>query len=92
MYNMIPYKSKVIHVEDGMINVFPIRNNRNVYPSKQNICGDDSSTVLINDEHLGDTIIATNSGISRKIIMESRQLVVSYLHIGLHTGDAKYRI
>ena len=44
--------------------------------------------VLSHDGHLGDTIIAGNTYIRRNIIMESRDLVLSYIHIDLHTGDA----
>ena len=49
-------------------------------------CGDESIMVLLYNEHLGDTIIAVNTDISRNIMMESIYLVLSYLHIGLHTG------
>ena len=48
--------------------------------------------VLLYDEHLGDTIISGNTDVSRNIIMESRDLVLYYIHIGLHNGYAKYRI
>ena len=30
--------------------------------------------------------------LSGNIIFKSRDLVLSYIHIGLHTGDAKYSI
>ena len=46
--------------------------------------------VLICDDHLGDTIITGNTYLTGNIILESRDFVISYLHIGLHTGDAKY--
>ena len=55
----------------------------------KNNCGDDSSLVLLDDEHLGDTIINGNRDPRGNNIMESRDLVLSYVHIGLHTGDAK---
>ena len=32
---MIPYKSKLIPVEDGILNVSPTRNKRNSYPMKE---------------------------------------------------------
>ena len=48
--------------------------------------------VLLDDEHLGDTIISGNTDIRGNRILESIDLVLYYLHIGLHTGDAKYRI
>ena len=48
--------------------------------------------VLLYDEHLGDTIISRNTDISGNIIVEIRDLVLPSIHMGLHTGDAKYRI
>ena len=64
------------------------------YENKKQLknCGDDSGMVLLYDENLGDTIIDGDKDISINIIMESRDLVLSYLHIRLHTGDANYRI
>ena len=47
--------------------------------------------VILYDEHLGDTIIAGNSDLRGNIMMEIRDLVLSFLHIGLHTGYEKYR-
>ena len=82
----------MVHVEDGILNVSPIIKNRNVYPRKENNCGDDYSMVLLYANHLGDTIIAGNTDLSGNIIMESRDLVLSYINIGLHTGYAKDRI
>ena len=55
-------------------------------------CDDESSMVLLYDENLGETIIYGNTYLSGNIILESRDLVLSYLHISLHTGDEKYRI
>ena len=55
-------------------------------------CVGDSSMVILYYGHLGDTIIAGNKYLRGKIILESRDLVPYYLHIGIHTGDAKYRI
>ena len=48
--------------------------------------------VLLYGRHLGDNIIHGNTDLSVNIILESRDLVLSYLHIGLQTSDAKYRI
>ena len=48
--------------------------------------------VLIYYKHLGDTIIAGNKDLNRNIILESRDLVLYCIHIGLHMDDAKYRI
>ena len=92
MYNMIPYKPKVMHVEDDIINVSPTINNINSYPRKENNYDDESSMVLLYDKHLGDTIIAGNTDLSGNIIMEIRGLVLSSLHAGIHTGDSKYMI
>ena len=59
----------------------------------QNNCGDESSMVLLYDGHLGDTmgdtIISGNTDLGGNIIPEIRDLVLSYLHIGLHNGEAK---
>ena len=48
--------------------------------------------VLLYDNNLGNTIIAGNKYLGGNIILESRDLVLSYLHIGIHTGYEKYRI
>ena len=48
--------------------------------------------VLLDDEHLGDTIIAGNIYLIGNIIMEIRDSFLYSLNIGLHTGDEKYRI
>ena len=42
--------------------------------------------VLIYDEHMGETIIAGNIDLSGNGIMKIRSLVLSSLHIGIHTG------
>ena len=55
-------------------------------------CGYEYIMVLLDDEHWGDTIIAGNTYLSRNIIPKSREFFLSYLHIGLQTGYAKYRI
>ena len=44
---------------------------------------------LLDDEHLGNTIIYGNADLSGNIISESRDLVLSSIQIGLHTGDEK---
>ena len=54
--------------------------------------GDDSSMVTVYEKNLGDTIITWNKYLKGNIILGSRESVLSSLHIGLHTGDAKYRI
>ena len=55
----------------------------------QNNCGDESSMVLLYDGHLGDTIIDGNTEPSGNIIIKSIELVLSYPHIGIHTGDTE---
>ena len=84
---MIPYKSKVGHTEEDILNVSSIRQKINVYTRKENNLGDDSSMVFLYDKNLGDTTIAGNTDISGNINLETRDLALSYTHIGLHTGD-----
>ena len=48
--------------------------------------------VFIYNRHLGDTIISGNTDLIRNISFESIYLFLSYINIGLHSGDAKYRI
>ena len=74
---MIPYKSKVRHVEVDIINFYPIRKNRNYYPSKQKY-GDESSMVILFEEHLDETIIAGNTVLSGNIILEIRGLILFF--------------
>ena len=47
---------------------------------------------LLNDKHAGDIIISGNIYLRGNRIMESSVLVLSYIHIDLHTDDAKHRI
>ena len=82
----------MVNFEDDILNVFPIWKNRNYYPRKEDNCGDEPIIVLIYDDHLGDTIIYGNIDLIGNIILESRGLVLSSLHIGLHTGDANFCI
>ena len=56
---------------------------------KENNCGDDSIMALLDDKHLGDTIISGNTYLRGNIIMEIRDSFLSSLHIGLHIGDEK---
>ena len=55
-------------------------------------CGDDSSMVLIDDNHLWKTITVGNKYLSGNNIMEIRDLVLSSLRIGINIGGAKYSI
>ena len=55
-------------------------------------CGDESSMVFPYGYHLCDTIITGNTYLSDNNILERRDSFLSSLHIGLHIGDAKYRI
>ena len=92
MYIMIPYKSKVLHEEDDILNFSSIRHKIFAYPIKDNNFGDDSSMVLLYYDYLVDTNISGNTDLIGNIILESRNSVLSSPHIGLHTVNAKYRI
>ena len=85
---MVPYNLKVMNVEDDMINLPPIRQNRNAYPRGENNFGDDSSMVILDERNLCDTVIAENEYLVSNDITESRDSVLSYIHI----GGAKCRI
>ena len=85
MYNMVPYKLNVVHVEYGIQNLPPIRQNINAYPREQKKgkkCGADSSIVPLDDEHLCDTIISINTYISCNKTLEIRDSFRYNLHIG----------
>ena len=79
MYNVVPYKSKLIHVEDDIINLSPIKQNINNYLRKKNNCGEESSMALLDDNQLCDTIIVGNTDMSGNNITEIRHLVLSSL-------------
>ena len=81
-----------MHVEDGILKVFFTRKNRNEYPREENNCGNESSKVLLYGKHLGDTNITENTYLSKNIILETRNLVLSYLQIGQQTGNANHGI
>ena len=69
VYNVIPYKSKVVYAEEDILNFTPIRQKINSYPSKENKFGDDYSMVLIYDKNFGDTIIFGDTYLRGNIIM-----------------------
>ena len=46
---MIPYKSKVVHAEEDIIHLYPIRQKINSYTRKENNCGDDYIMVLLDN-------------------------------------------
>ena len=48
--------------------------------------------VLLDYNHLGDITISGNIYIRWIDILETRDSVLSSIHIGLHTGDEKYGI
>ena len=48
--------------------------------------------VILYDGHLGDTIIYIDVDLRGNIILERRELVLSYLHNEPHIGSAKHRI
>ena len=66
MYNMIPYKSKVGHAGKDIINFFSIRQKKS-YIRKEKNYGDDSSMIILDDEHLDDTIIDENTDLRGNI-------------------------
>ena len=61
MYNMIPYKSNVVHAEYDILNLSTFKQKINYYPRKENNFGDDYSTFLLNEDHLDKTIISGNT-------------------------------
>ena len=85
---MVPDESKVMHIEDDILNFSPIRQNRNTYPSKEKNCGGRSSMVILDNNNLCYTIISGNKDLSSNNIPESRYSVLPYPHI----SGTKYRI
>ena len=75
-----------MHIEDNTLNLLCIRQIRNDRPLKN--CGDDSSVVILDGEHLCDTIIARNKDIISDKMIERTYLVLSSLYI----IGKKYRI
>ena len=60
----------MIRIENDSLNLSLIRHNINVYPLKENNYGDDSSIVLLDGGHLGDTIITGNTYINVNSILK----------------------
>ena len=58
MYNMVPYGLKVMNIEDDILNVSPIVQNINSYPSEYNKRGEEYSMVLLDDQHLCETVLS----------------------------------
>ena len=81
-----------MHYEDDILNVFPTSEKINSYTRKGNNCDDDYSMVLLDEKNLGDTIIYGNAYLIDNPILEIRNLVLSSIHIDLHTVDAKLNI
>ena len=77
-----------MHVEDDILNISPIINNRNAYPRGDKNGGDDSSMILLDDIHVDEAVTPKNTPPISNNITESRYLVLSSLHI----DDPKYRI
>ena len=88
VYIMVAQKSNVVPVEDDALNLSPIRQNSNSYPSKDNTFVDYFSTFIPYGCHLWDTVIPENIDLSSNKIPEIRSSVLSSIHI---TGT-KYRI
>ena len=78
---MVTYKWKVVHVESDKLYLFTIRQISNVYPSKDNNCGDEYNRVIQDDRHLCDTAIPEDTYLNSKINIENRDLVLSSLQI-----------
>ena len=51
MYNMVPYNSNVMNVEDDITNIFTIRQKRNVYHREDNKCGDNFIMIILDESH-----------------------------------------
>ena len=47
--------------------------------------------ILLDDENWGNTTISRNTYLIRNSTLEVRDLIISSLHIGIHTDDKKYR-
>ena len=82
MYNMIPYKSKVMHIEDNIMFFSPTIYNINDYPQEEINFGDYSSMVFQDDGHLCDTIISDNTDLISNNVPEICDPFLSYIHIG----------
>ena len=82
----------VMHVEYDILNFSLIRQNINTYPREYNHCGDYSSIIHLDDDHLCDTIISGNTDLIGNNIMKIIDLVLSSIHIFRHIYTAKYRI
>ena len=73
--------------------IFPLSEiTKNAYTREEKNFVGDYSMVLLNNNHLCDTIISENIDISCNNMMETGSFVLPSLHISLHVGDAKYRI
>ena len=72
VYNMVAYKSKVMHVKYDTINFSSIRYNRNANPREDNNGSKDSSKFLSDYRHLRETVIHENIHLSRNNITEIR--------------------
>ena len=88
MYNRVTYKPKAINVEYDILNFYPIRQNINYCTRQEKKFIDDSSMVLLYNEHLCDILISVNTYLSGNNITERIDSVLSYLYI----GGAQYRI
>ena len=78
---ILAYKSKVVNVEDYTLKLYPIINNNNGSPRKDNNCGDNSSTFPPDDGHLWKNVIPEDTYLSSNNIPESRDSILYSLHI-----------
>ena len=61
VYKMSSYTSKVVHVEDFPLNLFPLIYNNNAYPSVDNNGGVGSCNVIPASGCLCDTVVCDNA-------------------------------
>ena len=88
VYNTRAYKSKVIHVENYILNLSPIRNNVNDYPRVDNKVSDDCNNVLLYYRFWCSTGIPKNVFVRSNSIPPRTDSVIIYIH----SGGTKYRI
>ena len=79
---MLSYTSKVVHVEDFPLNLFPLMYNNNAYLSVDNNGGVGSCNVIPASGCLCDTIVCDNVfSRSRNSMATSIDSVLSHHHI-----------
>ena len=87
VYNLVAYKSKVMHIEDDTLKLSPIRQKRKP-PREDNNGSDDSSIFLTDDRHLHETAILDNIDLGSNNITE----IIDSSLPSYHISGEKYRI